>query len=235
MMRICFVVPAHGRAKLAAVCLRRLVEVCEELSAAAVVVACDENADIAKRLGLRLIRQDNRYLGRRFNDGFQFAAKHAEYVMPLGSDDLVTTSYVRTMLAAHDGDSSTVGCARLMAAVAPDGSELARLRIPYEGGAGPRLFPSSLLARVGGRPADETRQRAIDGSVRARLEAKGRLRFVYAPTGPLDLVDIKTAGENLNTYEMLLPYATARHLNPWEQLATVHPPATVAALEGLFR
>jgi GT2 family glycosyltransferase len=235
MASLCFVVPAHGRAKLAKICLTRLAEICEELAAKVVVVACDENADTAQQLGFRLIRRDNTFLGRRFNDGFEFAAKHADYVMPLGSDDLITRGYVRAMLAAHTGDESTIACARLMSAVAPNGSELARLRVPYEGGAGPRLFPSALLARVSGRPADEQAQRAIDGSIRRNLEVHGPLRFAYADTDALDLIDLKTEGENLNTFEMLLPYATARHDDPWEQIATVHPDATVDALRALYR
>ncbi len=236
-MRVCFVVPAHGRLPLTRICLARLAEVCGELDSTAVVIACDGNLKIARDHGLHTVVRDNRLLGRRFNDGFAFAAGRADYVMPLGSDDLITASLVRQMIAAHQKAGASpelLVCTKMMSAIAPTGLELAWLRVPYEGGAGPRLFPSELLGRVNGRPVEETRTRGIDTSALRRLKAIASVRFVDVDSEALELVDIKTEGANLNTYEMLLPYAIARHTNPWELLKTVHPAATIDAVRALY-
>lgn len=236
-MRVCFVVPAHGRLPLTRICLARLADICAELDSTAVVVACDDNLDIAREHGLHTIVRDNRLLGRRFNDGFEFASARADYVMPLGSDDLITAALVRQMVAAHEAagaPAELLACTKMMAAVAPTGQEIATLRVPYEGGAGPRLFPSALLHRVNDRPVEETRTRGIDTSALRRLKAIARVRFVEVDSDPLELVDVKTEGANLNTFEMLLPYATGRHTNPWELLEMVHPAATVDAVRRLY-
>lgn len=236
-MRVCFVVPAHGRLQLTRICLTRLADVCADLDAAAVVVACDENLNTAREHGFHTIVRDNRLLGCRFNDGFTFASIQADYVMPLGSDDLITANLVRRMIAAHQAvgaPEEMLACTKMMSAVAPTGREIATLRVPYEGGAGPRLFPSALLSRVGGRPVEETRTRGIDTSALRRLKAIARIRFIEVDSDPLELVDVKTEGANLNTFEMLLPYAIARHTNPWELLATVHPASTVDAVRRLY-
>lgn len=72
------------------------------------------------------------------------------------------------------------------------------------------------------------------------VPARGRLPLARVCLGapvendPLELVDIKTDGANLNTYEMLLPYSESIREDVWEQLRTVHPAAVVDALESLY-
>ncbi len=229
-MRVCFVVPAHGRVNLARVCLTRLAQVCEELEAAAVVIACDENQATARELGFHLITRDNTQLGARFNDGLQHAAHTAEYAIPLGSDDLISPRLVRQMLEAASAD--TIAVTREMAVVSPRG-ELATLRL-YQDGAGPCLIPARLLERRGGRPADETRARAIDASIKRNLRASAQVRIQQVDSDPLDLVDLKTDGGNITQFERLLPYATARRSDTWEALAEAHPQATVDAVRELY-
>ena len=233
--RVCFVVPAHGRLELARIILTRLAAVAAELDAGVAVVACDGNLELARELGFHTIRRDNRLLGRRFNDGIEWAAAHADHVIPLGSDDLITPRLVEAMLE-QAGHPTTVVATRSMAAVAPTG-ELAPLRIRYDGGAGPRLYPTSALRTVGCRPADETRSRAIDTSITRRLKQTCALRWAYVDSDPLELVDFKTAGENLNVYERLVPYADGllRRGEPaWAALARVHPPAVISELRALY-
>lgn len=232
-MRVCFVVPAHGRIPLARICLERLAQVCDELDARAVVVACDANLDIARQHGLQTIVRDNKNLGRRFNDGIAYAAARADYVFPLGSDDLIAPGLVRRMLSGHDGNPDRIIATRHMAAVSPAG-ELALLRIKYADGAGPSLVPAAALARCAYRPADDHGARAIDSSIRRNLRARGPLTVTCIDSNPLELVDLKTDGANLNTFEMLLPYATARRRDTWDALATVHPRETIDKLRALY-
>jgi hypothetical protein len=73
-----FVVPAHGRAELARICLTQLRRTCDALEregirATAVVVADDANLTTARRLGFGTIKRDNSFLSAKFNDGIQAA------------------------------------------------------------------------------------------------------------------------------------------------------------------
>lgn len=236
MHRLCFVIPAHGRLPLARICLAHLAEVCSEVQGTAVVLADDENFAVARRLGLQVLRRPNEPLGRKLNDGLEYAAREAPYVMPIGTDDLIAPELVQRMIETHEGlgDPDAVACVREMATIDPTGSEINLLRVPYEGGPGVRLYPSEMIVRAEGRPAEEDRMRALDGSVQRGLAKVGPLRFLYVESDPLELVDVKTAGENLNTYEMLLPYASSICDDPWEQLRSVYPAVTVDALESLY-
>ena len=107
-----FVVPAHGRAELARICLRQLRYTCDRLEengvrASAVVVACDENLDTARELGFAWVDRDNRFTARKFNDGIQLACdrqfnRHlVDYVVPLGSDDWVDWRLFHNLPNAH--------------------------------------------------------------------------------------------------------------------------------------
>ena len=64
-----FVMPAHGRLELAAICLRQLRRTIDSLDdngirASAVVVACDENLDTARELGFGWVERDNQFVSR---------------------------------------------------------------------------------------------------------------------------------------------------------------------------
>lgn len=70
--------PVHGRATLAAICLRQLRRTCEALTehgidATAVVVGDDENLDTAADLGFATVVRDNAFTSRKFNDGIDLA------------------------------------------------------------------------------------------------------------------------------------------------------------------
>jgi hypothetical protein len=77
MPSLWFIVPAHGRAQLAAICLRQLRRTCDALTengieATAVVIADDENLDTARELGFGTIERENR-VAMKYNDGIQLA------------------------------------------------------------------------------------------------------------------------------------------------------------------
>jgi hypothetical protein len=78
MPSLWFIVPAHGRAQLARICLRQLRRTCDALTenginATAVVIADDENLDTARELGFGTVERDNVSTSRKYNDGFQLA------------------------------------------------------------------------------------------------------------------------------------------------------------------
>jgi len=235
---IFFVVPAHARVELGRVCLRQLARTCAAITAggvdaSAVVIADDENLDTAREIGFAWVERENEPLGRKWNDGYELAATqaHADYVIPFGTDDWIDPRLVLEHVLNGAGD---VRCSRLSAVVREDGRRLARLKITYDGGDGICVLPTAIMERVGYRPAEDDRRRAIDTSVRRQLSvALGRpLSYSYADLHPLQIVDWKTDGWQLNSYAACQAFRVGDEVrDPFRELAAVYP---VDAIDEMF-
>lgn len=234
-----FIVPANGRLEHARVCLTQLARTCATLTdngvpASAVVIADDENLDTAAELGFATVRRPNAPLGRKWNDGYQLACdprvnpRPADYAIPFGSDDWIDP---RLILECGLPRQDSLGCYRLAAFVNETGDHLARLRIPYHGGIGIRVIPARLLREVGYRPAEEDRPRAIDASVFAGLQ---RPRLEYRDLHPLQIIDWKTTGTQLNPYGDCLRYSQGESETPWDDLASFYPPDSLHEMRALY-
>lgn len=235
-MKVVFVIPAHGRFELTACCLGSMLWTCSALDACdveagLVVVACDANAATARAFRadayafVDVVEQGNRELGRRWNDGFERALElDADYVFPCGSDDIVHPGLVLAMVLAAEGNDMVA--TRRSCVVSEDGSRLAELEISYAGGDGIRCIPRWLLERVGGRPAIDNRNRAIDASIHVRLSAElGRdLKFGYVASDPRAIVGFKTADANLNSFAGCEEHHASHVVeNPFEHLEWLWP------------
>lgn len=240
MTRVWFVVPAHGRERLAAVCLRQLARVCEAagrfgIDATAVVVADDQNIHTARGLGFATVRRDNTQLGRKFNDGFQLACdpaynpEPADFVIPCGSDDLIDITVLQRLPAA-----GRIGIFRDHAVVDETRTRLAFLHVGYKAGCGIRIIPRAVLEPCGYRPAAEDRGYALDSSIYEGLKhAHGRaVAVVELDQHPLQIVDIKSSGQQLHPYTELAGFRRGPEGDPWTALAQVFPEA-VAELREL--
>lgn len=235
MPSLWFVVPVHGRLPLAAICLRQLRHTCDMLiehgiDASAVVIADRPNMHEIKRrtkglLGFGSIVRDNQYLSRRFNDGIQLACdprfnpRPVDYVVPCGSDDWVD---YRILLNLPRFD--TVLGFQHMSFVREDGREMTVRFLDYDGGAGIRVYPNEVVARLGYRPADEDRKRGCDTSILSNLKRRHRfLRVEHGKIDPRQLVDWKSHGEQLNTYDDLGRHRRERVLDPFVALRGIYP------------
>lgn len=242
MTSVWFVVPAHGRVRLAAVCLRQLRRTCDLLadcgvSASAVVIADDENLDTALELGFGTVERENAPLGRKWNDGYELAAMAGvDFVVPLGSDDWIDPAWVLAQLEA-DGE---VRCSRLSAVVSESGRHLSRLRIDYGGtvdfGDGVRMMRTALLKPLRYRPAEEDASRAIDTSVFLALRnALGRQPVVsFTDVHPLQIVDFKTWDEQLNPYSGCHARFGTQETDPWRALAAIYPAEAVEEMRAVY-
>ena len=236
-----FIVPAHGRVELAAICLRQLRRTCDELAgdgidAAAVVIADDENLDTARALGFATVRRDNRFVSRRFNDGIQLACdpkfnpRPADYVVPVGSDDWVDWRLFREL----PDERTMVGFQR-MAFVREDGRELTVRHIGNEGGCGIRIYPRQVMARAGYRPADEDRPRGCDTSILTNLKVAGAVgRVEHRDLDPLQIVDWKSPGANLNPYASLARHRQELVRDPFEVLRGRYPAEALLEMEAHY-
>jgi hypothetical protein len=205
-----FVVPAHGRFNLTAICLRQLRRTCDALTdegieASAVIIACDENLDTARALGFGTVERDNRFLSRRFNDGIQLACDPAfnprpvDYVVPCGSDDWVD---YRLFLDLPPPDV-VVGFQRL-SFVREDGSELMTRELDVLGGCGIRIYPRRVVAKLRYRPADEDRPRACDTSILVNTRrAYPDVQVVHRESDPRQIVDWKSETQQLNPFDSI--------------------------------
>jgi hypothetical protein len=157
-----FITPAWQRFELTRVCLeqrRRAIAFLAErgVEAQCVVIADDQNADTAEELGFEVLRRRNYALGRRFNDGFQHAARNgAEWIVPIGSDSFIDPAYLFPLPGEHVLRSSI-----LYALAEPE--RLGRLQVRNGVGVGPYMVPRDHLP-PSLRPAEDYRRRGIDNS-----------------------------------------------------------------------
>lgn len=247
-MRLLFVMPAHGRVGLAAICMAQLRRTCDALCghgihASCVVVADDENLDTAALNGFGTVRRNNHFLARKYNDGIQLAfdpehnPRPADYVVPIGSDDWVDHELFLSLPAAD-----TVLGFRHVAFVNEDASEIAETRLAYEAGVGIRVYPRDLLEPTGYRPADEDRKRACDTSIlwntrKAYSERHGRdIRVAYGDLHSLQIVDWKTPGTQMNRYDQVTAvHRSSRGESPFDRLRLVYPAEALEAMENHYR
>lgn len=159
-MSVWFVTPAWQRFELSRTVFaqrHRAIEFLAErgIEAQCVVIADDLNADLAESFGFAVVRRRNYALGRRFNDGFEYAAEQgAEWVVPIGSDSFLDPAYLFPLPQEHVMRSS-----RLYAVA--EAGRIGRLRVRSDVGVGPYMIPVAHLPR-NHRPADDFRKRGVD-------------------------------------------------------------------------
>lgn len=241
MIRVWFVVPVHGREALTRVCLRQLARTCEAaeefgVEATAVVVGQGESLAVAEEFGFGTVERDNVFLGRRFNDGMQLACdprfnpEPADYVIPCGSDNWVDPSIFSRL------PEEAIGSFYQIAIVNEEQTEMMRLTVGWKGGAGVRIIPCSFLEASGFRPAAEDRRRAVDTSA---IEGIKQALGYFPPIEtldihPLQIVDWKSHGTQLNSYAMLGGYRLgASETDFWDALAEHYPEEALEEMQAL--
>ncbi len=246
--RLWFVMPVHGRLELTAICLRQLRRTCDQLEhagleATAVIVGDDENLNTAVELGFGTVERENDYLARKFNDGIQLALDAnlnphpADWVVPFGSDDWIDHRIIRALPGPDE-----VLCFRHVAFVDENGRELTPISLAYDGGVGIRIYPRRLLEPTGYRPADEDRKRGCDTSIlwNTRQEhnqaGRGLLRIRYGDRHPLQIVDWKTHGQQMNSYDAVgSRHAGTANGDPFVLLEPHYPQEAIAEMKEHYR
>lgn len=228
MTSVWFVTPAWQRYELTAVCLDQRVRVIAALAeqgieGRCVVVADDANLDLARERGFDTVARDNEWLGRRFNDGIEYAARHgADWIVPIGSDSFIDPSYLLPLPLV-----SQARTAQQYAVVAAE--RMAVLRVRNRSGAGPYMLHRSLLERSGFRPAADFVVRHVDASTIAGIVRSNAQPVPWRWHGTHELQYIGFRGHpHITSYSRLMAkWGVSESTDPWPALARVYDPGLV--------
>jgi hypothetical protein len=193
-----------------------------------VIVADDENLEIARSHGFATVELDNEGgLGRKFNAGFQHAAREgADWLVHIGSDDWVHPDVFTPLLAPVEPRPILTG--RRIAFVDLLSGRMSRGTLQGDQGVIPWIVPRHLMEPCGFAPIRPERPRGIDGElVRGLRRARVRPQWVFHDPHDLARVDFKS-DVNINTFRSLPSSLTRRQdSDPWVALAERYPPELV--------
>lgn len=188
---IALVIPVHGRVGLTDICLEQRLRLVYDLAglgvdAEVVVVGDDDNLASARRYGFHVVEAPNP-LGRRINDGFEFAFRElgADHVVFNGSDSWLMPGPLADLPAPGVVRSSTrlaLSSGRWIVQVDDERSEWGRA---------PWIIGRELMEPSGFRPVDSRRPRGIDGALLRAVRAAGGTFYVARDDDPLRVVDFR--------------------------------------------
>lgn len=219
-MTLWFVTPAFGRYALSEVCFDQRVHVIDTLrehgvAARCVVVADDGNLDLARDRGFDVVVQDNEWLGRKFNDGMEYAAQNgASRIIPIGSDSWIDPAYFLPLPPRNLTRTSGLYCA-----VTAD--RLAELRVTDQKGAGPYVLDRRALMSSRFRPARDDIGHGVDSSTIRGI--RQRIRWQRHDVHPFQYVGFRGI-PHLTPYEGLMAtWGVREHSDPWDVLGRYYP------------
>jgi hypothetical protein len=218
---IWFVTPAFARFELSAVCFDQRLRVMEAIrdsgnDAHCVVVADDANLDLARDRGFDVVVQDNDWLGRKFNDGIEYAARHgATRIVPIGSDSWIDPAY----FLPTPKDPRVTRTSPNYCAVTAD--RMAEVQVVDGKGAGPFMFHRYALRAKRFRPARDEITHGVDSSTIRGIRMQ--IRWQERNLHPFQYVGFRGI-PHITSYGALMDvWGVAEHLDPWTILAKHYP------------
>jgi len=204
MTSVWFVTPAWQRFELTAVCLDQRLA----------VIADDANLDLARERGFDTVERDNEWLGRRFNDGMEYAGRNgADWIVPIGSDSWIDPAYFVPLLAPGYIRTSGLYCA-------VTAERMAELKVRSGRGAGPYVFNRDHLAPSGFRPAQDDLRKGIDGST---IRGVGQANWRWRNLHPFQYIGFR-GNPHITSYGKLHKrWGVREHDDPWAILAKHYP------------
>lgn len=207
MTHVVFVTPAHERLAVSALVFAQRARMLTQLRAvgvvaSSVVVACDENLELAREHDFELVNVDNRYLGRRWNEGYVIAGElGATHAMPVGSDSIVDYRLVLAWLE-HGAPWNAVTYTTAYSVFHSSGRRRVDCCVTRGGGGG-MLINGALLRGCGWRPVGEKLARGCDHSTLRSLGAvAGRLTLTPVDVHPLAVVALQS-NTQITSYDRL--------------------------------
>lgn len=223
MNRLWFVTPAWRRYEMTRLCLEQRTRVIAELArsgieAHQVVVADDENLDIARALGAHTIEHVN-ILGAKWNEGMVYAGAHgADWIVQIGSDSWIDPAYFLPLTDAQHTLTSTAYCA----VTADRLAELIVSPVRLWHAAGPYVFHRSLLEPCRFRPC-AVESRMTDTSTVQGIQRYRGIHWQTRTVHPYQYVGFRVE-PLMTTYSSLTRrWLVKEHDDPWTLLARYYP------------
>ena len=197
------------------------------ITAQTVVIADDTNLILAREHGFRVIEQTNLHLGRKVNDGIEYACERgADWVAFIGSDDWLHADAADPLVQLQSRAKPPLVAGHTVTVVDLERQRLRKLGVRGPDGVSPWFIPRWMLERSGFRPAEDDATHGMEGSIRLGLPA-GIDRIFHDPHDHTR-VDFKT-GENMTPYRRVADLlGVGRECEPWAELAKCYPLDLVA-------
>lgn len=251
-MKIALVSPAWRRFDVTRLALAERRWLCDELAArgheaTSVIVADDQNLQIAEDFGFHALEMPNDDLGLKFNAGFQWAAEWgADFLVHIGSDDWahpdsfsiidetdLTRAQPPDLEALKPGEAVTwregprVVTQRLATIVHLGAGVVQRCSVSGRHGVIPWIIPRAAMEGLDFAPIQPGMMRGIDGALAVAMLKGTRPNWHYREGRTDWLVDFKSE-TNITPFGMLqhnIGIGEPRHM---EALAESYPEQLVA-------
>lgn len=253
-IRLALVTPAWRRFGVSRLCFAQRAALRERLAGRGVdvlniVVADDENLDIALRYGFTCLERPNSPLGHKWNEGIALAGSlGADFVAVVGSDDWVHEDLFTRFPLDHTPDPDFESLApgepivwhperpqamtgRAITLVDLLSGRARTCRVRNKTGVIPWVLPRKALEPSGFRPVADEAERGLDGSLVAGLGTA--LSWQFHDPHPMARVDFKS-GTNLNSYDLIAgAVGDGDEIDPWPALADKYPGWLVRSAQRL--
>lgn len=238
MTNIWVVSPAFGRFAVTRLVLAQRQRLCRELAergadARMLIVADDDNLDIAREFGAETLEHPNAPLGGKCNAGLAHAANEgADYIVWVGSDDWLHADVFTPLFDGTAPAQGAILAGHRIAAVDLPGGRLRRCSSPSKYGAIPWIIPADMIRRAKLAPIRPLTSRGLDGTLVRGLR-KARVEFGWHHHDPHDLrcVDFKSS-TNINGFDRLVKHLSiAGDEDPWAALREHYAPDLVNLAE----
>lgn len=232
-----FVTPAWRRLDVSRVCFAQRAAACEQLrelgvDATCVVIADDENLELAREHGFATVERPNDGLGGKFNAGYLFAAAEGvDYVCPVGSDSWLDPGFIAANLPGVD--ERVVVCSPHYAVVRADGRTRLQVHVTAEGGVS-MFYPTSILRSCGWQPIPREAPRGCDGYTLKAIRAGGPVEFRVVEQHPLETVAWQS-DQQITSYTALRDkWGVGETHRPFARLERHYPAELVQAMRDLY-
>lgn len=221
MQQLWFVAPAYRRYALAEVCFDQWKQIAAALAPRGielhvVVVSDDKNLTLARRAGFETVAQNNDWLGRRFNDGIEYACRNgADWVAPIGTDSWISPEYFDPLPEPHQTRHGRMACVVKL-------DVLAELYVTNLG-VGPYLYHRSQLEHCEFRPSEDRIRRRCDTSTWVGVSEGHDIVWDERSISPYQHVGFR-GQPHLTKYSRLFAAYGKRQIHrPWQTLAEHYP------------
>jgi hypothetical protein len=236
MLNIWMVVPCWKRPEITEIVFQEFRWVKKKadkhLSLNIVAVGDECNLKIARKHGFHAIESPNDFLGRKFNDGYEYAYNNgADYVIPVGSDSWIHPDvFIKTGIRLGDNyNPNTILYSTKHAMISEDGSQLGLIKKPPVNNEYNKcallFYPRDLAKSSNFRPCNERQKKSCDRSTLENIIKRNKeVLFLYNKDfNPVQYLAFKSREVQIWEYEEYKDQFNKRIINPWEYLQEFYP------------